>query len=88
MPSAQSETWKASGLQGICSEQGGGLQTWVRGASPYLSVMWTLKSAKQTTVSNCGVKVLTSKTAWQPQDLNWGPPNLHISSAQYQSVRD
>ena len=25
MPSAQSETWKASGLQGICSEQGGGV---------------------------------------------------------------
>lgn len=88
MPSAQSETWKVSGLQGIHSEQGGGLQMGVRGASPHLNVMWTLKSAKQTTVSNCGVKVLTSKTAWQPRDLNWGPPNLHIHSAQHQSVRD
>lgn len=87
MPSAQSETWKVSGLQSPL-RTGWGLQMGVRGASPHLNVMWTLKSAKQTTVSNCGVKVLTSKAAWQPRDLNWGPPNLHIHSAQHQSVRD
>ena len=54
MPSVLSETWKASGLQGIRPEQCGGLQMGVRGASPHLNVVQTLKSAKQTIVTNCG----------------------------------
>ena len=54
MPSVLSETWKARGLQGIRPEQCGGLQTGVRVASPHLNVVQTLKSAKQTIVTNCG----------------------------------
>lgn len=58
----------------IHSEQGGGYKWGTVRASPHLNIDVDPEITKQTTVSNCGVKVLTSKTAWQPRDLNWGPP--------------